>query len=339
MKLSTPGGKIRLGLIGASNIANRILPSIRSVPEIEVVAVAAKRPGRAEELSRTHDIGKSYSTYEECLEDPNIDAVYISVINSDHAEWIQKSLEAGKHVLCEKPLTPTPWDTERAFADARDKKLILLEGLMYRLHPQIIKLKEIIAAGKVGEIHSIRTNFSFILYDLEDSDRPKRAHSTACGGALYDVGCYGVDFIHSLVAADKTWPNPIVSASQRTLKNDRFFDVATSVLLQFRGMTAVLECSVDTPSLNNWEVSGSKGSVAALRFDPQGTSPVPLYYVNENSEAELIKCPAEDTFRAEFQNFARSILGVENPHIEPMESIRNAQLISDIREKIKELQR
>lgn len=321
---------IRLGLLGASNIATKVLPSIRTVSEIEVVAVAAERPGAAEAFAKKHQIERFYGSYRECLADADIDAVYISTLNSDHAAHIMQSLEAGKHVLCEKPLVPTRAEAEAAFALATKNNLVLLEGFMYRFHPQIKKLKEIIAAGTIGEIRSIRANFSFILYDFEGGNLPRRASAAAMGGALMDVGCYAVDFVNS-IGGDTKGP-PRVMAITRNRANDPRFDLSTSTVVTFgNDLTAVIECSADVPSLNTWEVSGTRGSVAALRFDPQGTTDVPLYLVNEESEAKVIECPSADTFAAEFRHFSRSTLNLETPHIRPDESIANAALLEGIR--------
>ena len=331
MSLGNKQQKIRLGLIGASNIAAKVLPSIRAVSEIEVVAVAAKRPGKAEEFARTHKIARHYDTYEECLAESTVDAVYISTLNSDHSALIKKSLDAGKHVLCEKPLVTTRSDADMAFATAKNGKLILLEGFMYRFHPQIQKLKEIIASGQIGDIRSIRVNFAFILYDFVAGDLPSRASANASGGALMDVGCYGVDFVNSIMRNSNVKPRIQVATRFRDDKRD--YDLSTCALLDYQGgPTAVIECAADTPSINTWEVCGTKGSVTALRFDPQGRSDVPIYVVNEESEAQLIYCPSADTFEAEFRNFSRAVLGLEEPHIKAVESIQNAEIIDMIRE-------
>jgi predicted dehydrogenase len=200
---------------------------------------------------------------------------------------------------------------------------------MYRFHPQIRKLKELIANGSIGDIRSLRANFSFILYDLTGDARPKRATGAADGGALSDVGCYAVDFLNSIIGN----ASPVhIQSMSRKLVDDPGFDVSTAALIQYpNGVTATLECSVDTPSLNNWEVSGTKGSVSALRFDPQGTSEVPLYVVNEDSEAKLISCPSIDAFAEEFKNFSQAILKNAATHISPNESIQNAAVLEQIR--------
>ncbi len=316
---------VRLGLIGASNIATHVLPSIRQVANIEVLGVAAQRPGQAEVFAKKHEIKCYYNSYEACLKDQDINAVYVSVLNSDHAHVTKQCLQAGKHVLCEKPMVLKKSDAENLFKLASEKKLILLEGFMYRFHPQIQKLKELVAIGTIGETVSIRVNFSFILYDLTSSERKLRATSKACGGALSDLGCYGIDFLNSIMGNEV----PITeNITVRKDSKDLALDLSTLVSLKYQnGQTAIIECSVDTPSVNNWEVSGTKGSVAALRFDPQGSSMAPLYVVNEESVAKLIECASTNTFRSEFDNFAAAIAGSAAPHISAQESIQNAALL------------
>lgn len=326
-----PHAKIRLGLIGASNIAAKVLPFIRQVSEIEVVAVAAERKDGARDFAKTHSIETAYDSYQECLNNSSIDAVYISNLTSDHAKTIKMALIASKHVLCEKPLVLTHADANELFALAGSKKLILLEGFMYRFHPQIVKLKEIIASGALGEIKSIRANFSFILYDL--AKRPRRMTSVAGGGALFDIGCYLVDFINSVVGPNQF---PVeIKKTHRVDPNDSSFDFATAAILKYQnGVVAELSTSLDTPSLNQWEVSGTRGSVSALRFDSQGDQPVPLYLVNDESEATLIQCPSINNFEKQFENFARSVLGHAPTHIKPSESIQNAKLLERLSVKL-----
>jgi D-xylose 1-dehydrogenase (NADP+, D-xylono-1,5-lactone-forming) len=323
---------LKLGLLGASRIASRVLPSIRANREIEVVAVAAARPGAAEEFARTHGISRHFDSYDACLADPDLEAVYISVLNTDHAELIRKSLAAGKHVLCEKPMTLAGEDAESLFALAEKRGLILLEGFMYRFHPQLIELRRIIQAGQIGLVRSVRVHFSFLLYELDGSTRPMRASSRAGGGALHDVGCYAVDFVNWMLGVQGDLPKIVSQA--RVLPDDPGFDLSTSALLQYAdGRSATIDCAVDAPSVNTWEVSGTSGSVAALRFDPQGSVPVPLYVVNEESEARVVSCPAIDTFAAEFRNFAKAIRGEERPHISSVESIRDAHVLELIRSR------
>lgn len=319
-----PKTKIKLGLIGASNIAAKVLPFIRRVPEIEIVAVAAERKDVARNFAKTHSIETAYDSYKECLDDSRIDAVYISNLTSDHAKTIKMALIANKHVICEKPLVLTHSDAKELFALAESKKLILLEGFMYRFHPQILKLKEIIASGELGEIKSIRANFSFILYDL--AKRPRRMTSVAGGGALFDIGCYLVDFINSVVGPGQF---PIeIKKTHRVDPDDPNFDFATAAVLKYQsGVIAELSTSLDMPNLNQWEVSGTRGSVSALRFDSQGDQPVPIYLVNDESEATLIQCQSINNFEKQFESFARTVLGQAPAHIQPSESIQNARLL------------
>lgn len=331
MNISTrPQAPVRLGLIGASQIAGKVIPSIRSVRDIFIHGVAAMRPGKAKEFAEKYEIPRHYNSYRDCLSDSEINAVYISTLSANHAEAIRMSLEAGKHVLCEKPLVTSSEQAESLFRLARERHLILLEGLMYRFHPQIQKLIEIVRSGQIGDVVSARVNFSFILYDLIETTRRKRATSAAGGGALFDLGCYCADFIQMVLGCSDETPE-VLSTSRRQL-DDADFDLGSSAILSFpSGKKAILECSVNIPSLNNWEVSGTKGSISALRFDPQGSSDVPIYLVNEDSEAQRIACPSTDTFAAQFDHFAEAVLGKTNPHIHPEESIWTARILEMIR--------
>jgi xylose dehydrogenase (NAD/NADP) len=190
-------GMIRLGILGASNIAAKVLPAIRRVPEIEVVSIASQRDSASLQFSKNHSIPSQHASYQALLSDSGVDAVYITNLSADHARTVEKALRAGKHVLCEKPLALKGAEAENLFSIARANGLVLLEGFMYRFHPQIIRLKEIINSGAIGEVRSIRGTFSFILHDLEK--RPGRMTSAAGGGALNDIGCYLVDFVNSIV--------------------------------------------------------------------------------------------------------------------------------------------
>ncbi len=318
--------KIRLAIVGAGNIANKVLPSIKKVSDIEVIAVASQRKEAAHEFAKKHQLEKSYS-YEDCFADSSLDAVYITNLTSDHAQTIKQALNAGLHVICEKPLVLTLADAKELFEIAESKKLILLEGFMYRFHPQIIKLKEIIAADEIGIIKSIQVNFSFILHDL--AKRPRRMSSKSGGGALFDIGCYGVDFINSIVGANQF---PVeIKTIRRTDPHDPAFDLSTNALLKYEnGIIAELNVSLDAPGLNLWEVSGSHGSVSALRFDTQGTNPVPIYLVNAESEAKLISCKTIDQFEEQFKSFAESITQQAPTALLPAESIQNARLLEQI---------
>ena len=326
--MNKPREPIKLALIGASNIAGKVLPSIRKIQNIEIHAVAAKREGAAKQFAAANKIPWAFDSYERCFQDKDIDAVYISTLNSNHAALIERALQMNKHVMCEKPLVLTEADAKRLTKLAQQNNLILLEGFMYRFQPQVRKMKEAVDQGKLGIIKSIQVNFSFLLYDL--LHRPLRASGKASGGALTDIGCYGIDFINFILGTTEQ-PEDIQVFRVFDPKDPQF-DLSTIAILFYKnGLRAEIRCSIETPALNNWEVSGTKGSISALRYDPQGTDPVPVYFINEDSIPELTHCPAVDAFKDEFQNFSDSIQGLSSPHITHAEIVANAKTLEAIR--------
>ena len=140
-----------------------------------MVGVASRDQARAEAYAREHGIERAYGSYEALLEDPDIEAVYISLPNSLHVEWSVRSLEAGKHVLCEKPLDRRPEEVERAFDAAERSGRILMEAFMYRHNPQTARLRKLVADGAIGTLRSIRAAFSFSLDEVDE--RPPRRRS------------------------------------------------------------------------------------------------------------------------------------------------------------------
>ena len=176
------------GIISTAHINRLVLAGARESDRAEMVGVASRDQARAEAYAREHGIERAYGSYEALLEDPDIEAVYISLPNSLHVEWSVRSLEAGKHVLCEKPLDRRPEEVERAFDAAERSGRILMEAFMYLHNPQTARLTKLVAEGAIGTLRSIRAAFSFSLDEVENV----RLAADLDGGALMDVGCYCV---------------------------------------------------------------------------------------------------------------------------------------------------
>ena len=181
-------GPVRWGFLSTANINDKLLPGAQASPDVDVVAVASRDAGRAEAYARERGIERAYGSYEELLADPEVEAVYISLPNSMHVEWSIRALEAGKHVLCEKPLSRHPEDVERAFDAAEKADRILMEAFMYRHNPQTKRLVELVEGGAIGRLRLVRAAFSFPLDDASNV----RLNAELEGGALMDVGCYCV---------------------------------------------------------------------------------------------------------------------------------------------------
>ena len=152
---------IEWGLLSTANINGPVLGGIAQVEDARAMAVASRDLERARAYAAEHGIERAYGSYEALLADPDIDAVYISLPNSMHHEWTTRALEAGKHVLCEKPYSRNPAEVEQAFELAAARGLVLMEAFMYRHHPQTRRLAELVGTGAIGRLRLIRSSFRF----------------------------------------------------------------------------------------------------------------------------------------------------------------------------------
>jgi predicted dehydrogenase len=193
----TGPAQVRWGIIGTANIARAVfLPGLRQAGG-DAAAVAGREAGRAGQFARDNGIGRGVTGYQALIEDPDIDALYIPLPNALHAEWTIRALEAGKPVLCEKPLCGTLPDTERVLTSARQTGTLLWEAFAFPFHAQLARLRRLIADGAIGDLMEIKSNFHFAV-TRPDNIRLSRELE---GGALLDVGCYPVRLAAELFGA------------------------------------------------------------------------------------------------------------------------------------------
>ncbi|HEY3733909.1 MAG TPA: Gfo/Idh/MocA family oxidoreductase [Streptosporangiaceae bacterium] len=190
---------LRWGIIGTARIAqNAFLPAVREAGGI-AAAVAGRDGARAAQWARDNGVDRGVEGYQQLIDDPLIDAVYIPLPNTLHAEWTIKALQAGKPVLCEKPLTGSVAETEQVLAVARQTGKLLWEAFVFPFHDQMDRIRRLLADGVIGELREIQSNFHFYLGDTE---RNIRMSADLDGGALYDVGCYPVRLARELFGAE-----------------------------------------------------------------------------------------------------------------------------------------
>ncbi|MEW2131768.1 Gfo/Idh/MocA family oxidoreductase [Streptomyces sp. NPDC005435] len=223
---------LRVGLLGAAAIAPAALVKpARRTPRVTVTAVAARDRRRAGEFARRHGIPVVHSGYDELLADPQVDAVYVPLPNGLHAEWTLKALEAGKHVLCEKPLTANRAEAERV-AEAADEAyarsgLVVMEAFHYRHHPLAARMREIVEGGELGELRHVEAEVCFPLPRFGDI----RYDYGLAGGATMDAGCYAVHVARLLGGGAPA----VTAARMLTLRKDPRVDRAMSADLAFPG--------------------------------------------------------------------------------------------------------
>ncbi len=286
---------VRFGIISTAKINGSVLAGARESELVEVTAVASRDQARAEEYAREHGIPRAHGSYEALVADPELDAIYISLPNSLHVEWSIKALEAGKHVLCEKPLSRRPDDVERAFDTAERTGLLLTEAFMYRHNPQTARLTELVDSGAIGKLCVVRAAFTFTLSDPANV----RLAADLDGGALMDVGCYCVSGSRLLAG-----------------EPERVFGVATiesGVDVQFAGsmsfpgdVVAQFDCGFTLPGRDELEAVGTEGSI--FLDDPWHARNPVIELRREDGVEEIVLEPV-DSYRLELENLADAIEG------------------------------
>ncbi len=185
---TTPHPPLRLGILGAANIARVFVEGLAGCDAVRVDAVASRDAGKAQAFAAQYGIARTHASYEAMLEDKALDAVYIPLPNSLHADWSERALRAGLHVLCEKPLTVTLQEAEHLFAVARECGRVLLEAYPYRYQPQTLVMQRLLSEGAIGEVRLVQAFFGFTLR----AGTNIRLDPALGGGALLDAGCYAV---------------------------------------------------------------------------------------------------------------------------------------------------
>jgi D-xylose 1-dehydrogenase (NADP+, D-xylono-1,5-lactone-forming) len=283
---------VRWGVLSTARINRPVLAGARQSDRVDVVAVASRDQARADAYAREHGIERAYGTYDALLEDPDVEAVYISLPNSLHVEWTIRALEAGKHVLCEKPFDRRPNEVERAFGVAERAGLVLMEAFMWRHHPQTIALQEVVRSGRIGEPRLVLARFTFRL----DDPRNVRMRPELDGGALMDIGCYCVSAARLVGGEpDVVFGRQVVGATGVDVRFLGTMEFPGEVLTHF-------ECAFDLPYSSALEVVGAEG--AAVVADPWLCRD-PHVLV----DGERIDVPDVDRYRLELENMGDAIRG------------------------------
>jgi predicted dehydrogenase len=291
---------IGFGILGCGRITRRgLIPGIAQSPAAELVALASLRPGVAAELARECGAARSYDAYEAVIDDPAVSAVYIPSTGESHKYWTLRAAQAGKHVLCEKSLALNVAEAEEMVAACREAGVILQEAFMWRHHPRTKRVKELLAAGTVGDLRLICAHFSF---DIDPGDW--RLDPARGGGAVWDIGCYGVNASRHFAGSE---PNTIHA---RARFNSAGADTTMQIALEFpNGVLANVDCSFEAPFRCEVELVGSKGAIilpdaflptlAAKLLVRRGTSP--------ETTAEPMISPEANQYAEQVTDFCASI--------------------------------
>jgi D-xylose 1-dehydrogenase (NADP+, D-xylono-1,5-lactone-forming) len=305
---------VRWGILSTAHINRKVIPAVHASEETELLAVASRDQARAEEYAREWKIERAYGSYEALLENADVDAVYISLPNSLHCEWSLRAIEAGKHVLCEKPMSRHVEDVEEAFDAAAKNGRILMEAFMYRHHPQTERLLQLVAEGAIGDLRVIRSCFSFSLYDTENI----RLRTDVEGGSLMDVGCYCVSGSRLLAGEpERVYAQQFVGPSGT--------DWVFTATMRFPGdVFAVFDCGTALPVRDELEAIGSGGS---LFLDDPWHCVEPVIELRRDEGTERITIEPADPYRLEIDNLSHAIRGAADPLLGREDAVAQARVI------------
>jgi predicted dehydrogenase len=313
--------KLRWGVLGTANIAKKaVIPGIIHSKSGDLFAIAGRKKEKTDEFSELFKPERRYYSYEELLNDKDVEAVYIPLPNALHLEWVQKALESGKHVLCEKPIGLNESEVKKMFETSERERRVLIEAFAYIHSPLIKEVKQVIESGEVGEVRSMTSTFTF---DLTQRPNDIRWVRNLGGGAMYDLGCYTLHLSRFLSG------KKITDVKSTLLKCDSDVDMSTSYIITFEdGIHAISHVSFNEAFSMKFEVIGTKGSlITPYTFNGKGNLVYRIRKGNELKEV-MVECP--DNYMLEIDHFSEVVDGVETGLLSAEDSIENATIINKI---------
>ncbi len=310
---------LKLGVLGVSgHYGLRMHKSITDSYLIDPISLGSRTLVRAQKAAEKWGFKRAYGSYQEVIDDPDVEAVYIPLPNSVHAEWIRRCVDAGKAVLCEKPITMNAVEAADAFEYAEKKGVLAMEAFMYRFHPQWVKAREVLNAGEIGEIMSIHTIFSF----SNNDPRNIRNQRDLGGGALYDIGCYAISSARFLLNQE---PDRVLA----DIKYDAVTNVDTlcSAIMDFGSSKTVFTVSTRMTPRQKVSVFGSRGSLEVIRpFNAHPDVPL-LLAIDDGSSQREVHCGPADQYRLMLEDFTESFRNGGTASIPGSDSIANMKII------------
>ncbi|HYH87668.1 MAG TPA: Gfo/Idh/MocA family oxidoreductase [Solirubrobacteraceae bacterium] len=306
---------MRWGLLSTAHINGKLLAGAQGTDEATVVAVASRDRSRAEAFAREQGIERAHASYEALLEDPDVDAIYNPLPNSMHVPWSVRALEAGKHVLCEKPMTRRVAEAEEAFAAAERAGRVLEEAFMWRHHPQTQRLRELLDEGVIGQLRLVQASFSHPLTDVGDI----RMQRVLDGGSLMDVGCYCLSGARLVAGAE-----PERVAAEQVLGGDGV-DVVFAATLTFPGeVIGQFHSGFAVGGRHHLEAIGDEGS---LYLSDPWHGQAPGIELRREGETERIEISPANPYTHELVDFGRAVRGEAPPLLGKADALAQARAI------------
>jgi len=307
---------LRWGLISTAHINRALIPPLRASTRNQLVAVASRTSEQAQAYAREWNIPRWFESYEAMLADPDIDVVYNSLPNSLHAEWAIKAMQAGKHVLCEKPIAVTVEQVDAMAAAAHKAGVVLAEAFMYRHHLQTLRVKELVESGAIGELRLVHGSFTYNLTRPGDV----RLDPALDGGSIWDVGCYPISYARTVIGAE-----PVEVFGWQVI-GPTGVDVTFVGQMRFTGdVIARFDSSFRMPDRAHMQVVGSKGIIDVPDpFKPEHDHKILL---TRNGETQTLTIPDQMLYLGEAEDMADAILLGKAPRISLTDSRGNVAAI------------
>jgi predicted dehydrogenase len=313
--------KIKWGVLSTAKIGvEKVIPAMQNGNLSEIIGIASRNIEHATKIAQKLQIPKAYGSYEELLNDTNIDAVYIPLPNNLHIKWAIKALEAGKHVLCEKPIGLNVADAEKLMEVSKKfPKLKIMEAFMYRFHPQWDMVKNLVDNGVLGEIKTIHSFFSY--YNIDPNNIRNKIE--VGGGALMDIGCYCISFPRYIFNAE---PVRVLGIMDRDKKMG--IDILSSGILDFsNGVTSTFTCSTQLMPYQRVNILGTKGRIEIhipVNAPPDKPTQIGLY---TKEKEEIIEIDAVNQYTIQGDVFSKVIIEDSEIPITLQDTINNMQVI------------
>lgn len=307
--------KLKWGVLGCSSFARRrSIPAMLEAPSADLVAVASRTTEKAETFREQFSLARAYGSYEELLQDTDIEAIHITTVNGLHGQWMAKAIAAGKHVLCEKPFTMTLSEAAQIAVQSKGTDLSVMEALVWRFHPQHRQAKLFIDEGRIGDVRLIRAAFTFLL-----NDPTIRCHPVLGGGSVLDVGGYPLSASRFYFGQE-----PHTVNTRGTIDQQYQVDINMAGMLEFESGVALIDCGFDSPFRTDLEIVGTKGRL----YFPKAWQPPEqaTFYLNE----EPISSPATNQYVAMIEEISRDLLIGITPKYAIDDALAQAKAVSAV---------
>jgi len=326
--VSGPMTNLRWGILSTADIGRRkVIPGILKAERCEVVAIASRDAARARQVADELGIPTAHGSYEALLADPNVDVVYIPLPNHLHAKWTIAAARAGKHVLCEKPLTMDAVEAERVVDVCGREGVRLMEAFMYRLHPSWEEARRLVRDGRIGRLVAVQSWFSYANDDPTDI----RNRLDVGGGGLYDIGCYTINLSRMLFAAE-----PVGVSASIVRDSASGVDILTSAILEFETGTATFTVSTRAEPDQRVHIYGTEGRISVeIPFNIPPDRPTRIFVTAGGDPpvapaTETITFETADPYAVEAERFAAAILDDLPTPTPPEDAVANMRVIDRV---------